>query len=80
MSDPMKAPHHSSVRCNDSRPCFAKVVFPVKGGKTKQVCTILVKGYKANTCPFCKPRREVTNGKTYPYDYTYTGVKRYSKE
>jgi len=27
--------------------------------------------YKDGECPFCKPEREVTNGKIYPYNKNY---------
>lgn len=45
------------VRCYDNRRCFAK---------NGMYCTILNKGYKDKPCPFCKPKRDVTDGKFYP--------------
>ena len=51
--------------CSDKRPCFAR-----ENGK----CRVLKsddqgKFYDPVThpCPFCKPNRSVTNGKTYPH-------------
>lgn len=58
--------------CKDSRPCFAKVK---KRGSRECECAILTYNtkeytykneYKAGECPFCKPKAEVTKGKTYP--------------
>lgn len=45
--------------CNDTKVCFARR----EDGK----CEILVTGYECDgDCKFCKPDREVTNGKKYP--------------
>lgn len=59
--------------CPDSRPCFARIF---KEGSDIGKCTVLQsvngKFYKEDgECPFCKPKREVTNGKFYPYDPLY---------
>lgn len=48
--------------CEDERKCFAR-----KEGK----CSIL-REIPEQPCRFCKPKRNVTNGKTYP-DYTIGG-------
>ena len=58
-----------SLNCYDSRPCFAK---NCSTGK----CRILVQHeglypYADGVCPFCKPRKEFTNGKYYPYNIVY---------
>lgn len=45
------------VRCYDERKCFAK---------NDKYCSILTRGYIDKPCPFCKPKRDVTNGKVYP--------------
>ena len=44
-------------RCHEIRPCFAR---------DRGACTILTETYPYD-CPFCKPEREVTNGKHYPH-------------
>lgn len=49
--------------CNDSRECFAK--YRTYGHRNK--CTILDCTYADGKCPFCKRRRDETNGKFYPY-------------
>ena len=52
------------MRCIDKRKCFAK---SRTGG-----CGILSRTYKKNgECPFCKPKREITRGKMYPYSLAY---------
>lgn len=49
--------------CVDSRPCFAR---------KEHRCAILEKGYsKDGQCLFCKPSREYTNGKFYPFNPLY---------
>lgn len=56
--------------CNDSRKCFAKQY-------SNTCCSILIptshgdSGYSDGECPFCKPSKRVTNGKTYPYNPNY---------
>lgn len=47
--------------CADHRPCFAR--------HTNGLCEILEKSYlnESKPCPFCKPKREYTKGKYYPY-------------
>lgn len=59
------------MACKDKRPCFARV----KKGKREYECGILVYSskdckytdeYRIGECPFCKPKAEVTKGKTYP--------------
>lgn len=56
--------------CVDIRPCFAK-------NKLTHKCGILepnkdgLSGYVDGECPFCKPKREVTNGIEYPFDPYY---------
>lgn len=60
--------------CHDSRECFAKT--EMEDGR--QRCSILVieqtktkkrkkQLYQDGKCPFCKPNKEITNGKEYPY-------------
>lgn len=55
--------------CIDERPCFAR-----KDGK----CTILKKSFRfmKKRCPFCKERKEVTNGVYYPYNPYNDGTKK----
>ncbi len=57
--------------CNDSRPCFGK--YSIKDLPDKVLCNCLNAHakYKDGECPFCKPEREVTNGKIYPYNKNY---------
>lgn len=49
--------------CNDEAPCFARKLD--RNGASR--CTILAKDYPFGGCPFCKPKKEITNGKRYPY-------------
>lgn len=44
------------VKCNETSSCF---------GKKNGMCQILIEEYQAGTCPFRKPKRNVTNGKIY---------------
>ena len=61
---------NNSAICNDTRFCFAK---NLSSGR----CEILIqrsandKGYPNGKCPFCKPERNVTNDKYYPYNSAY---------
>lgn len=48
-------------QCNDKRPCFARQ-------RGTRLCTALVEVYKTGLCPFCKPEKEITDGKAYPYN------------
>ena len=52
------------VKCNDSRPCFAK---------TSKGCSILRETYKDGECPFCKPHADYTRGVRHEYDHNYEG-------
>lgn len=75
MNDPMRLPYNADCLCRDSRPCFAKALFPSTTFKTGFMakCRLLKTSYRDDgECPFCKPRREVTRGVVYPYDYNYT--------
>ena len=50
-------------RCIDRRDCFARV-----GIK----CSILQETYKnSGDCPFCKPLREVSHGRIWPWNEDY---------
>jgi hypothetical protein len=49
-------------KCHETRVCFAK-----KNGK----CTLLTKTGKKGTCNFCKPVRDITDGKFYPFNPAY---------
>ena len=49
--------------CPSDQPCFGKTII----GE----CKVLVTPYKAGTCPFQKPERDVTKGKRYPYNMDY---------
>ena len=50
-------------QCKDKRPCFARQ-------RGTRLCTALSEVYEGTgvMCPFCKPEKEVTNGKAYPYN------------
>lgn len=52
--------------CYDERECFAR-----QNGK----CTILNEA-PTDVCKFCKPRRDVTNGKAYPSYTIVDGVRK----
>ena len=53
---------NTEPKCNESSICFAK-----KNGR----CTLLTKTGKKGTCKFCKPMREMTDGKIYPFNPAY---------
>jgi hypothetical protein len=57
--------------CKDTRPCFAKN----KDAYGYNLCGILTDGFPNGKCKFCKPRRDVTDGKLYPArtHYLYRG-------
>ena len=55
------------TRCNDTRPCFAKI------SGQKNWCRILTETYEDGKCVFCKKEREVTNGKRYRLNRRYVG-------
>ena len=59
--------------CRDQRPCFSRV-------PGTRICNCLIGiSYKDGECPFCKPEREVTNGRRYPYDPTFCERKIYGR-
>ena len=66
------------VPCNDTRLCFARVNRKIPGNKIFRTCGILESSYADGKCPFCKPMREVTKGKMYPYNPSYFSTKRSS--
>lgn len=48
--------------CIDTRECFAKM----RTGDRYR-CDCLTRSYDVDgDCPFCKPEKEITNGKRYP--------------
>lgn len=48
-------------KCRDSRECFAR--------NRLDDCTILKSTYsREGACTFCKPDKEITNGRRYPHD------------
>ena len=59
---------NKNAKCHDTRNCFAK-----EYRKEVCFCNILVApGYeKDSECPFCKPNKEITNGKRYPRNPLY---------
>ncbi len=64
----------NQLKCNDSRPCFARRV-----GSDK--CSVLQKNekcmkveYKNGKCPFCKPVREYTKGRKYVTNKNYVTI------
>ena len=54
--------------CDEMRACFGKS----KSGKR---CRILTETYQDGKCPFCKEKRDITDGKYYPYQKNYAPVK-----
>lgn len=58
--------------CRDARYCFAESEY-----KNQKRCQILTETYSGDQCPFCKPKKEETDGKKYPYDpfYCWKGMK-----
>lgn len=55
--------------CHDRRKCFAQEQL----GRTRKICTILHATYQEGKCPFCKPVRDMTDGKAYPRNENYVG-------
>lgn len=56
------------ARCDFSQECFGKTQVNVCGFDISK-CTILSKtDFGERTCPFAKPHREETKGKTYPFN------------
>ena len=67
--------------CNDNRTCFAR--YRAYGGTGPLICTVLTDAYPVvGQCPFCKPEREITKGKHYPYnpEYQYWYAKKHGEE
>ena len=56
--------------CYKHKPCFAR-------GLTGK-CGCLSVTYPGRACPFCKPKRDVTDGKVYPYNTAM--YQKYSKK
>ncbi len=54
--------------CGDCRDCFGKS----ESGKR---CRILTETYQDGKCPFCKEKREITEGKYYAYQKNYSPAK-----
>ena len=55
-------------KCIDSRECFAKA----RSRYDLYNCLALNSTYRCDgACPFCKPVRLVTDGKSYPDERTY---------
>lgn len=54
--------------CGESRACFGKS----ESGKR---CRVLTETYRDGRCPFCKEKREIADGKYYPYQKNYSPVK-----
>ncbi len=53
----------TTIKCKETEKCFAK-----RNG----YCILLDTPFSEDrACTFCKPVREVTNGKHYPYDPNY---------
>lgn len=50
--------NNSLKGCRDCRTCFAK--------NEKGMCRLLDEVYNDRECPFCKPDRNITNGRIYP--------------
>lgn len=55
--------------CYDSRPCFAKVA--PSEYVNRCTCSILMSGFPNGKCKFCKPKRDETDGVSYPVDTHY---------
>ena len=61
--------------CEDTRKCFGAMFH---GGM--RFCRVLGSAYKAGgECPFCKPERDITNGKQYLYNVDAESVKKEKK-
>ena len=61
-------------KCRDSRPCFAKEKSLQRNyhGDYDNMCNVLTRStYPDGECPFCKPKRDVTNGTAYPFSENY---------
>lgn len=57
--------------CNEDQDCFAKTKDYICGFCITK-CTILSRTDFGNKpCPFAKPEREITGGKSYPYNPEY---------
>lgn len=53
----------TTIKCKETEKCFAR-----RNG----ICTLLDTPFpEGRSCTFCKPRREITKGKTYPFDSRY---------
>ena len=59
------------TRCMDTRPCFGKHESEATPGKMLCDCLDKTAKYPDGKCPFCKTRRDVTNGRVYPYNRNY---------
>lgn len=56
----------TTITCKETEKCFAK-----RNG----ICTLLDTPFpEGRACTFCKPKREVTKGKAYPYDPNYKDI------
>ena len=56
--------------CREGRECFGTVTY-----RNQVKCAVLTHTYRfGQKCPFCKPVRTETNGKTYP-DKIFDGGK-----
>lgn len=54
----------SNPVCRDTRTCFGRRLTP----SSIPVCTVLDNAsFGDKPCPFCKPKRDMTNGVYYPY-------------
>ena len=54
--------------CYDEQDCFAKTKLYLCGFCITK-CTVLSRtDFGDKPCPFAKPKRDVTNGKIYPYN------------
>lgn len=72
-------------RCTDERDCFARKngkceilrdgyqrdAYYTASSLPFQVTQEQIERNNAKPCPYCKPAKDVTNGKRYPYDNTY---------
>lgn len=56
--------------CHEFAPCFGQARVE-REGHMSTLCTVLHTTYPDRKCPFCKPKRMVTDGVEYPYKREY---------
>lgn len=54
--------------CNEEVECFAKVKRYICGFELTKCSALSRTDFWGKACPFAKPNREITNGKSYPFN------------